>query len=313
MLLKTEPNMPRSQLEEILTNDQDNGIDSQLTAAKALVVAVQIMLGLNLNVEGAPGRRLLFTWEESESLSQAIHGVFFIEEDEQDNAVPTPIQQDKFRAMYLHSYADVKPVWTKNLSEHLQLNTEKPKTLKVFKHASLLEAAYATMKDKPEMELSQRLEHGCYDPKFLIETAMTYKLLFPINQMGRKWLDRMIDLSSRGRESRDIPEAKRLAWPATLQLPPGANQRKFERPIESTAELFKRYPHWAVRLQLLFEEADNPTPVSWWEMWAERRKSPRDSFWITFVAFTVAILFGVVSIWIAYCDWRKGSGLKGRQ
>ena len=112
------------------------------------------------------------------------------------------------------------------------------------------------------------------------------------------------------------PEDARLTWPATIHLPP--SQVKFERQIYNSADLSARYKYWGERLRILYEEAETPTPVTRLNKWIERRKSPGYTFWITFVAFSVAIFFGIVSsilgviqIWIAYCGWRKESGMCG--
>ena len=34
-------------------------------------------------------------------------------------------------------------------------------------------------------------------------------------------------------------------------------------------ELFARYPHWAVRLHILYAEAEDPAPVTWFGRWAD--------------------------------------------
>jgi hypothetical protein len=84
-----------------------------------------------------------------------------------------------------------------------------------------------------------------------------------------------------------------------------------DRPLTTRRELFARYPHWALRLHILYAEAEDPTPVSWFGKWAERRKAARHTFWLTFIGFMVAILFGIVAsifaalqIWLSYCQWQ---------
>jgi len=130
---------------------------------------------------------------------------------------------------------------------------------------------------------------------------MTYRLLLPFQDLG--WLDKMI---KRGGD--DDPKDPRLPSPTTIHIP--WRQRAYKLPIRSSSELFKRYPHWAVRLQIIFEEADDPTPTSTIGMWVDRHKASRHSFWITVLAFSVTILFGVISLaiggaqlWVAYCTW----------
>ncbi len=145
---------------------------------------------------------------------------------------------------------------------------------------------------------------------------MTYRLLFP--PRDREWLKGMIQTSQsftpslspdRQRREYSRPCDKRLPYPAIMELP--SMQQHFRRPIKSSSELFRRYPHWATRLHILFEEAEDPTPVSALDRWAERRKAPRHSFWVAAAAFAVGIFFGlvttalgVIQIWISYCAWR---------
>jgi hypothetical protein len=156
-------------------------------------------------------------------------------------------------------------------------------------------------------------DRGCYQPEFLLETLMTYKLLFPVQD--DRWLRDLITQGSRNHQFRSntrisgYPSDSRLTSPASMTIP--SSHRYYNRPIKSCPELFKRYRHWATRLQIIFEEADDPTPVSRTGMWADRHKATRHSFWITFMAFAVAIAFGVVStglgavqVYISYCAWR---------
>lgn len=93
-------------------------------------------------------------------------------------------------------------------------------------------------------------------------------------------------------------------------------QTIYTRPLTTRRELFERYPHWAVRLHILYTEAEDPTPVSWFGRWAERRRAARHTFWLTFLAFVAAALFGilasilaVIQVWISYCQW-KGDGAR---
>ena len=150
-------------------------------------------------------------------------------------------------------------------------------------------------------------ESGCYQPVFLYETLRTFLLLFPAQD--RQWLERKINPASQwfrmGRKDRKLD--KRLSAPFKC-LHQGT---LYDRPLTTRRELFARYPHWAVRLHILFIEAEDPAPVSLFGKWAERRKAARHTFWLTFIAFVVAILFGIVAtilsalqVWITYCQWQ---------
>lgn len=160
---------------------------------------------------------------------------------------------------------------------------------------------------------------GSYTPNFVVETLMTFELLFPSHD--RDWLARKVGkeglwwplrwlplplptLRKRAAKLRDqdlwshvVPDDKRFTWR--------------EKPLTNRHELFERYPHWGLRLHILLEEAADPTPISRRGRWAERRKAARHSFWVTVLAFGVAIAFGIVAtvlalvqLWIAWCTWQ---------
>jgi hypothetical protein len=85
--------------------------------------------------------------------------------------------------------------------------------------------------------------------------------------------------------------------------------------ITDSKQLFDKYPYWASRLHAILEEVDNPTPISWFGRWAERRKSARHTFKLTYLGIIIAVLFGMaatglaaVSVWISYCSWQGDIG-----
>ncbi|KXX78180.1 hypothetical protein MMYC01_205489 [Madurella mycetomatis] len=267
---------------------------------KALAVAVQVMLALKLGVMVEGGVRTL--WKETQSLQEIVGELFPLCTPEDDISL-IPIKKSKLRARYLHDYAHVKLVWTDDLSEHLKLRTDKvPRQLRIFQYVSLLEAAWRRTQDQEVLVEKRVMEGGYYDAGFLWETLMTYKLLFPFQD--EQWLKAMI---TRGGD--DGPKDLRLVSPATMEIP--WSLRAYELLPRGTKELYKLYPHWGLRLQIIFEEAEDPTPVTAMSMWFDRHKASRHAFGITVFAFTVTILFGLLSlgvggaqIWIALCTWR---------
>lgn len=131
---------------------------------------------------------------------------------------------------------------------------------------------------------------------------MTYRLLFPFQD--EEWLKAMIRRGGEGG-----PKDPRLALPAIIEIPWGL--RAYELLPSGTHGLYKLYPHWGLRLQVIFEEADDPTPVTAMSRWFDRHRASRHAFGITVFAFTVTILFGLLSlalgavqVWIAFCAWR---------
>jgi hypothetical protein len=147
----------------------------------------------------------------------------------------------------------------------------------------------------------------------LYETLKTIELLIPVRD--RNWLGKKL---RKGR----LDGGGRWNWPWKKPTKKPLDQRlkapfKFwyienwdPRPLTNRRELFERYPYWAVRLHALYEEAEDPTPVSWIGRWSERRKAARHTFWLTYIAFVVALLFGIMGallgtfqVWIAWCTW----------
>jgi hypothetical protein len=152
---------------------------------------------------------------------------------------------------------------------------------------------------------------GCLQPSFLYETLQTILVLFPTQD--RQWLERKInreprwDFWTRRKEHQVDP---RLSTPFKCHH----GQTAYNRPLTTRRELFARFPHWAVRLHILYTEAEDPASVSWFGRWAERRRSARHAYSLTLIALIAAALLGAlgavlssIQIWIAYCQW-KGEG-----
>lgn len=152
--------------------------------------------------------------------------------------------------------------------------------------------------------------HSYLPPGLLQETLLTLELLFPpvgdvksrriINtEVTRHNLDPSFlqPFQSRSLEHQSPEDAKR---PADVK------------------DLYKKFPFWAVRLQNLWEEADNPSPLTYIGKLTDRNKSPRFTYWCTVVGITIAIMFGVMSsllgalqVWISYCSWMGDPGIRG--
>ncbi|KAK0722660.1 hypothetical protein B0T26DRAFT_750031 [Lasiosphaeria miniovina] len=278
-----------------------------------LSVAVRVMLALKLDVWEKGG--LGIPWKETNSLEETVGKIFPF--DKPEDGVPSmPIKNSKLRARYIRDYASVKLIWTNYLSEHLELKTDKvPKELKIFSEAANANVSHSdhdpasrSARVPTDAPIRRPVDRGYYDADFLWETLMTYRLLFPFQDQN--WLEALI---RRGGD--DSPMDQRLTEPAIMKIP--WDRRAYELPLRRCGELFKRYPRWAVRLQLIFEEADDPTPVTAMGMWFDRHKASRHAFGITVFAFSVTILFGLLSlglggaqIWIAYCTWHpSGNGI----
>ncbi|KAI3321760.1 hypothetical protein HD806DRAFT_501872 [Xylariaceae sp. AK1471] len=163
-----------------------------------------------------------------------------------------------------------------------------------------------------EISDQDSLKLVCYSREFLLETMMTLQLLFPAH-------DRKTLKGKPIRKPRWLP-----SWLQFLLNREKLDSRlssafvaegHYQRPLTNRRELYERYPHWALRLHMLLEEVEDPTPLSWAGRWSERRKAARHSFWVTFIAFLIAIVFGItatalggVQVWISYCQWQGEEG-----
>lgn len=146
---------------------------------------------------------------------------------------------------------------------------------------------------------------------------MTIALLFP--PRDRLWLKSLISPHRRWSKWWELtPQHDRMLLEFDIQIRGTPEFETYRRPINSSADLFDVYPHWAVRLQEIYEEAQDPTPSSAVGKWAERRKGPRHTYWVTVVGFLLAILFGlaatilgVMQLWVSYCQWKVPEGGHG--
>jgi len=345
-LIETLRLNPDTKLSELL-QDRQGGESKSTTAttecAKSFALAASLMLGLNLGAirdsesgmghppedlkdsetakEGRPedlqeigDSRAAKDWQLDKSL-RGIKDELFPTENRAD--INQPINRSQLRAFNLRDYAGVTLYWTTDLSDHLQLRTNfssRDKQLRIFQHPSLLLSAYqvrvdeeAKNNDNNDNNKNKKNTTPVYNTPFLLETLMTYRLLFPEQ-------DHLRLLGLLSRTGKDLHIALDALSPELKQRDWEQKQREWEQQIRSTAQLAEQYPHWGERLQLIYEEANNPTPVSRLSQWAERYRLPRYTYLATVIGFAIALVFGIVStwlaaiqIWIAYSAERKGA------
>lgn len=85
--------------------------------------------------------------------------------------------------------------------------------------------------------------------------------------------------------------------------------------LTNRRQLFEQHPRWGMRLLLVHEESEDPTPTSWFEQLSERKKSARHVYILTYLALVLALVLaiftvalGIIQIWISYCDWKGDIG-----
>ncbi|KAI0142902.1 hypothetical protein GGR57DRAFT_508502 [Xylariaceae sp. FL1272] len=293
---------------------QDDRFDEDVTE-NALDVAASIILAVYIthNTNSIEPGRSKIQWHESETIEALIKKAFPITTASTEEPFTT-VKPSKLRALYFESHANIKIQWTEHLYDHLQLSTsDESKTLKVFQLPCMLEAALGVLRNtKPDENDQNESVSVHYSEGFLLETLMTIQLLFPTQDKKRlrdrtsntrKWFPSWL----RSKSSFENLDAHLFS--------PFVPEGQYQRPLTNRRELYERYPHWGLRLHMLLEEVDDPTPLSWVGRWSERRKSARHSFWVTFVAFVIAIVFGLVAtvlggiqVWISYCQWQGEAG-----
>jgi hypothetical protein len=139
---------------------------------------------------------------------------------------------------------------------------------------------------------------GCLPPDLVIETLDTYNLLFPAT-------DGASEVHLRNAAKRDPAFAEGFSVFSQRHEGP----RDARKP-ENVADLYKKFPHWGERLDVLWKEIENPTPVTRIERWSDRRKSARWNTWWVVLGLVFAVLFGLAAtilgalqVWISYCSW----------
>jgi hypothetical protein len=144
---------------------------------------------------------------------------------------------------------------------------------------------------------------GCYSPDFLWETLKTIQLLFPPRDWD--WLKEKI------KEENRRSERRLLDMELLCHFDDWHKRDPYLRALTSTDVLFRTYPYWAVRLEMIYQEAEDPTPISCFGRWAERRKAPRHSYLVAFWGVLIAIFFGIAALilsavqtWVSYQAWK---------
>lgn len=137
---------------------------------------------------------------------------------------------------------------------------------------------------------------------FILETLRTFEILFPTEDKGSQDL---LDREIRAKNLDPGLAASRLV------------QQHHEHPRDAlqpvnVSLLGEKFPHWGERLYMLWQESENPAPVSRIGKWSESRKSPRFTWWAGVIALSIAVFFGLlatllsaVQVWISYSSWKN--------
>ncbi|KAE9569095.1 hypothetical protein CGMCC3_g14841 [Colletotrichum fructicola] len=211
-----------------------------------------------------------------------------------------PVNIRNLRASNLIRETSIKIQPTNKLSDHLHLMYgDDFKILLVFHHRAFLEYSLKRLKndsDNLSHSTLDALKCGCLHPQLLSETLRTLDLLFPPlgDKKSRKFLKKWVS-----KENLD-----------TRLLDHSASIFGFEQPPKDLHGLYEQYPYWGRQLSRLLREFDDPTPITWWQKYTERGRSPRRMYECAIVALFVtafsaltATALAAVQVWISYCDW----------
>ncbi|RWA11831.1 hypothetical protein EKO27_g3287 [Xylaria grammica] len=243
-------------------------------------------------------------WKDSESLERYLTRVY--PTSKAPNQDLATFRLGKLSAGYLQLFANIQIRWTNNLTDHLVLlKGDGWKSLYVFRHPGFIKVCLDVLSVDDENLAHTTLEAlqlGCLPPDLLKETLSSLDILFPV--IG--------DSSSRAILEKEVQKHQLDKYFLSLFY---ARPREHERPADAldptdVRSLYEKYPYWADRLFELWREADDPTPTTRVERWAEARRNPRFTYWCTVVSIMIAISFGIVAtalaavqVWISWCSW----------
>jgi len=158
----------------------------------------------------------------------------------------------------------------------------------------------------PDDQVTDRKPRGCLPPDLLSETLSTYDLLFPALDGASQAMLREAAKQDPSFDGGFSVFSQRHEVPRDARNP------------ETMGDLYRKFPRWGERLDVLWKEVENPTAVTRIERWSERRKGPRWNAWWVVLGLVFAGLFGLVAsilgalqVWISYCSWRDDPAVAG--
>ncbi|KXX80604.1 hypothetical protein MMYC01_202707 [Madurella mycetomatis] len=280
-------------------------------AAAALDLGVRTMLVTACKTPGTFGGDVFNpVWQTDETLVAFINRVYPRWAGPIDDRRSTSITVTRITAHALTTDARIRIEWTDRLTDHLELLVGADwKTIYVFRYPCYLKMCLrALLASKPELDhnTADALALGCLPPDLLIETLSTYNLLFPST-------DGASQVILRNAAKHDPAFAESFSV-----FSQGHEGPQDARNPGNIADLYKKFPRWGERLDVLWKEIENPTPVTRIERWSDKRKSARWATWWVVLGLLFASLFGLMAtvlgalqVWISYCSWRDDPMVPG--
>ncbi|KAL8653592.1 MAG: hypothetical protein Q9226_003786 [Calogaya cf. arnoldii] len=167
-----------------------------------------------------------------------------------------------FTAAFMRDVCGLKVEWTTSLHDHLRLDRRR-KALRIFPYKCHLQAlidSHQSMIDREQLPIPYQV---------LIETKMSLDLLFPF------WDDRTTALLAE--EKQDFNDYGPFRAGGSLML--------------------SDFDHWRDRLLELHEEIFQSPPVSWAQLWRDRRNPQQYwTFWVALMILVLTLLSTVTTI-----------------
>ncbi|KAI4094400.1 MAG: hypothetical protein L6R37_007250 [Teloschistes peruensis] len=231
------------------------GTSNDLAINRSLNLALRSWLMINVQEPTFAGLRHGVTsveWDDERTLPAFIESLFPPSRWPEISPQSTRLGPH-FTAAFMQRVCGLSIEWTTSLHDHLRLDSLR-KALKVFPYKCHLQALIDSHRNGSQQ---QRLP---LPVKILQETILSLDLLFPF------WDSRTITLLAK--EKQDFHEYG---------------------PFEATRRLtLLDFDHWRDRLLELHEEIFQSPPVSWAQLWRDRR-SPQQ-FWTFWIAIIILIL-----------------------
>ena len=209
------------------------------------------------------------------------------------------IEPSSFNASLLHSIGHFKIKWVDVLSCHLEFD-ERASTIFLFRYPSF---CIACGQSKIGEKTSRTVIHAGASPssssrqwaceedvtEMLLETLLSYRLLFAQNKQARKLYRRLEPFAGIPLEGRDHLLSSLCGRKSfsTAQIPSD----------QDSYDLQRHFPILRSRIAVLHRNLSASKPKGWRELWRDKRDSAGwFTFWIVLIFGGVAILLSILQV-----------------
>ncbi|KAL8715347.1 MAG: hypothetical protein Q9225_006386 [Loekoesia sp. 1 TL-2023] len=260
-VLRKNGDSRRSELRQRLSLRFPSADDQGLN--RSIDLAIRLWLMINTQEPEFGGLRheaISVQWDDESTLLAFLHSLF--PRSRWQITAQSSRLEPHFTAAFMRDVCGLSIEWTTSLHDHLRLDRLR-KALKVFPYKCHLQALIDSHKNSSENK------QPLVPLQVLEETKLSLALLFPF------WDSRTVAFLVK--EKQDFHE---------------------HGPFEATRALtLLDFDHWRDRLLELHEEVFQPPPVSWAQLWRDRR-SPQQfwTFWIAIMILALTVVSTAATI-----------------